>query len=65
MTKKDLFNAKKMAKNNPKINMELIREVEGLHSYFGSPTPPPYTLSPALGTTKERYDNQAKLYGRN
>ena len=63
MNKKDVFNDKKVLKNNPKIDMKLIKESDKLrNSPFSKAKTPQYTLSPALGTEKERLDNMAKIY---
>ncbi|SMN01954.1 hypothetical protein SPONL_278 [uncultured Candidatus Thioglobus sp.] len=49
--------------NNPKIDMALIKESDELRrNSFGGLKTPEYTLSPALGTAKERLDNRAKIY---
>lgn len=49
--------------NNQKINTELIDESDRLRrNSFGGLKTPEYTLSPALGTEKERLKNRAKIY---
>lgn len=63
MNKKDIFNDKKVIENNPKIDMKLIEEADKLvNSPFSQPKIPKYTLSPALGTGKQRLDNMKKIY---
>ncbi len=63
MKKQNAIDFKKIISDNPKIDMELIKESDALRrASFGGLKTPEYTLSPALGTEKERLDNKAKIY---
>lgn len=63
MNKRKTITIDEILENNPKIDMALIEESDALRrASFGGLKTPEYTLSPALGTEKERLDNRAKIY---
>lgn len=63
MNKTDIFNTKKILKNNPKIDLDLIEASDKLrNSPFCNPHTPEYTLLPALGTEEGRLNNMANIY---
>ncbi len=63
MKKTKIIATNDVLQNNPKINTTLIDESDELRrNSFGGLKTPEYTLSPALGTEKERLDNRAKIY---
>ncbi len=50
-------------KNNPQIDIQLIKESDELRrASFGGLKTPEYTLSPALGTEEGRLNNMKKIY---
>ncbi len=56
-------NINDVLRNNPQIDTRLIEESDELRrNSFGGLKTPEYTLSPALGTEKERLDNRANTY---
>ena len=63
MSKRKTIMTNKILKNNPKIDMKLIKESDDLRrTSFGGLKTPEYTLSPALGTERSRLNNKAKIY---